>query len=52
MMVCFLIPLTAAVLIIASGTAVLIRRDRRRMEGGAETRRIESAAIRGLREGD
>ncbi|MEU9207793.1 hypothetical protein AB0D27_07515 [Streptomyces sp. NPDC048415] len=47
-MVSFLIPLATAVLIIATSTTVLIRRDRRRMEAGAETLHIESAATRGL----
>ena len=46
----FLVPLTVAALIIALGTTVLIRRDRRRLDAGPETLRIENAATQGLRE--
>ncbi|NUP19326.1 MAG: hypothetical protein HOZ81_25205 [Streptomyces sp.] len=49
-MVCFLVPLAVAVLIIGVSTAVLIRRDRRRLEAGSETVRLEAAATLGLRE--
>ncbi len=49
-MIYFLIPAAAAVLIIATSTAVLIRRDRRRMAGDVATMRIESAATRGMRD--
>lgn len=49
-MISFLIPGALAFLIIAASTAVLIRRDRRRMESSAEAMRIESAATRGVRD--
>ncbi|WP_255945141.1 hypothetical protein [Streptomyces odontomachi] len=49
-MIYFLIPATIAVLIIAMGTAVLIRRDRRRMAGDSATMRVEAAATRGIRD--
>ncbi|AWT44585.1 MULTISPECIES: hypothetical protein [Streptomyces] len=46
----FLIPLAIATLIIAAGTAVLTRRDRRRMTNGTDTLRIETTATQGIRE--
>ncbi|MFR0355655.1 hypothetical protein [Streptomyces sediminimaris] len=48
-MTSFLIPLAAALLIVAAGTLVLVRRDRRRMDAGADTLRTGAAAPRGLR---
>ncbi|WP_149830631.1 hypothetical protein [Streptomyces tailanensis] len=48
-MVYFVMP-GVAILIIAASTAVLIRRDRRRMEVDIDTPRIESAATRGIRD--
>ncbi len=46
----FLIPLAAAVLIVVVCTAVLVRRDRRRMVASAESLRIQTTATRGIRE--
>lgn len=49
-MTSFLIPLAAALLIVAAGTLVLVRRDRRRMAASTESPRTEAAAPRGLRD--
>ncbi|MFI1444637.1 hypothetical protein [Streptomyces fructofermentans] len=49
-MVHLLLPALAAVLVIAAATAVLVRRDRRRMDPGADTLRIEATATRGARD--
>ncbi|MFI5794333.1 hypothetical protein [Streptomyces sp. NPDC051677] len=48
-MIYFLVPLAVAVLIVALGTTVLVRRDRRRLGAGPETLRIENEATLGLR---
>ncbi|MEV0185172.1 hypothetical protein ACFY1J_44970 [Streptomyces sp. NPDC001406] len=48
-MTSFLVPLATAALIVAVCTAVLVRRDRRRMPAHPETLRIESAATRNIR---
>ncbi|WP_324789517.1 hypothetical protein [Streptomyces sp. H51] len=52
-MVFFLTPLVVAVMIVASGTAVLVRRDRRLMGSGPGTvRRARGHQRRFLRAGD
>ncbi|MEU5099151.1 hypothetical protein [Streptomyces sp. NPDC020996] len=52
-MVFFLAPLVVAVMIVASGTAVLVRRDRRLMAPGADAvRRARVHQRRFLRAGD
>ncbi|MGV9991537.1 hypothetical protein [Streptomyces sp. NPDC003374] len=48
-MLAFLFPLTAAMLIVAAGTAILVRRDRRRMADATDTPQIEAAATRDTR---
>ncbi|MGW4298440.1 hypothetical protein [Streptomyces sp. NPDC004376] len=50
MMLAFLLPLAAAMLVVAVDTAVLVRRDRRWMADGADTVRIEAAAPRDERD--
>ncbi|MCH0562868.1 MULTISPECIES: hypothetical protein [unclassified Streptomyces] len=47
-MTSFLVPLAAAALIVAAGTAVLVRRDRRYMAASPKTLRAEAAAARGV----
>lgn len=49
-MTSFLIAPAVAALIVAAGTVVLVRRDRRRMAPDADTLRIETRATRGMRE--
>ncbi|MFF7969365.1 hypothetical protein ACFZC3_28935 [Streptomyces sp. NPDC007903] len=49
-MLAFLFPLAVALLIVVAGTAVLVRRDRWRMEDSSDTLRIEATATRGMRD--
>ncbi|MDX3363897.1 hypothetical protein ACIBWG_07805 [Streptomyces griseoaurantiacus] len=46
----FLVPLAAAVLVVAVSTAIMVRRDRRRMPMSADGRRVEAVSARGPRE--
>lgn len=47
----YLIAITAGVvLVIGAGVIALVRRDRRRLEPGADTLRIENTATRGFHE--
>ncbi|GGW17844.1 hypothetical protein GCM10018980_31510 [Streptomyces capoamus] len=49
-MTAFLVPLGAALLIVAVSTVVPARRDRRRRAASEDSLRIEEAATRGVRE--
>ncbi|MET9046772.1 hypothetical protein ABZX34_28625 [Streptomyces sp. NPDC004362] len=47
----FLIPLAVAALIVAIGTALMVRRDRRRLSVHLDTLPMDSAVIEGIRAG-
>ncbi|MFD3374286.1 MULTISPECIES: hypothetical protein [unclassified Streptomyces] len=49
-MVYLVLAVTAVVSIVTAAVTVLVGRQRRRMESGPESRRIEGAATRGVRE--